>query len=187
MIAAIVLSILPYTHAAAMTIDEAYRAIPHQRTIFEDRSPGIDPKEAPFLREFFEQVDLAMVARVRTLMWFQSDGGRGAPFHQYEERIGEVLGHLKAMRVPGRLVGPHRLVIEAIEGQRHYFAEWQAARDQGQPFQPRLVKGGGGHPLIQSSSGKLIAAYNALVRLHPQATAHNRQAFFDYLCALDFI
>jgi len=43
------------------------------------------------------------------------------------------------------------------------------------------------HPLVASSSGKLHRAYAELLALFPQEDAHNKAAFFDYLCALDFI
>jgi hypothetical protein len=45
----------------------------------------------------------------------------------------------------------------------------------------------GGHPLVASSSGKLHRAYGDLLALFPQEDAHNKAAFFDYLCAMDFI
>ncbi|MCP4488040.1 MAG: hypothetical protein GY820_12070 [Gammaproteobacteria bacterium] len=41
--------------------------------------------------------------------------------------------------------------------------------------------------LVKSSSQHLIAAHSLLKQLYPQETKHNQQAFFDYLCALDFI
>jgi hypothetical protein len=43
------------------------------------------------------------------------------------------------------------------------------------------------HPLVASSSGKLRRAYGELLTLFPQEDAHNKAAFFDYLCAMDFI
>jgi len=41
--------------------------------------------------------------------------------------------------------------------------------------------------LIQSSHQHLLAAYGVLMHSYPEETKHNKQAFFDYLCALDFI
>jgi len=182
-IVAVLVSLCVPAHATAMTIDEAYQAIPHKRTIFDGRAPDFDPGELLFLREFFEQVDLAMVARVQTLMWFQSAGGRGAPLPHYEAQIKAVLDHLKGMAVPVRLTHVHRLVVEAIQEQHRFFVESQAAREQGRPFEPRYAS----HPLVKTASHKLVTAYNVLIQLYPNATAHNKQAFFDYLCALDFI
>lgn len=43
------------------------------------------------------------------------------------------------------------------------------------------------HPKVRSASGKLLGAYGNLMRMYPNEDGTNRQAFFDYLCALDFI
>jgi hypothetical protein len=127
------------------------------------------------------------VARVEALQWFQSAGGRGAPFHQYEAQVAAILDRLQGMTVPSRLAHVHQLVVGAIQTQQKFYAEWQATKEQGRPFQPRLVGGGAGHPLIQSSSQKLHSAYDELMQLYPEASWRNKDAFFDYLCALDFV
>ncbi|NIP39793.1 MAG: hypothetical protein GWO07_16190 [Candidatus Dadabacteria bacterium] len=41
--------------------------------------------------------------------------------------------------------------------------------------------------LVHSSSNKLKRAYSILMKKCPKENGHNRQAFFDDLCALDFI
>ena len=42
-------------------------------------------------------------------------------------------------------------------------------------------------PLVQSSHNKLMKAYQLLNVQFPKEHAHNKAAFFDHLCALDFI
>ena len=71
------------------------------------------------------------------------------------------------------------LIFDAISEQRRYLKAWQ---DSGNPryFDAQA-------PLVRSSHGKLIAAYNHLMRLFGEENPHNKQAFFDHLCALDFI
>ena len=61
------------------------------------------------------------------------------------------------------------------------------ATAEGQPFPYALHKGGNVHSLVRSSSNQLIQAYDYLMQSYPQESPHNRQAFFDHLCALDFI
>ena len=43
------------------------------------------------------------------------------------------------------------------------------------------------HYKVRSSSANLQGAYSDLMRLYSSENATNKQAFFDYLCALDFI
>lgn len=71
------------------------------------------------------------------------------------------------------------MIREAIDEQHRYLSMWQESGQTG-CFSPVA-------PLIRSSHGKLIAAYNDLMALYAQEGSHNRQAFFDHLCALDFI
>ena len=177
-----------FSPALAMTVEEAYRAIPHKQTTFDPLSVRMNKEQANFLEGFFKLVDLAVVERVQTLIRFQTDGGRGVPFQHYQVQINNLLFQFRAMRVPTRqLENIHKLVIEAIEEQRGYFEMWHEAIDQGKPFKFKLTDSGPRHPLITSSHKKLIQSYNQLMRLFPKENQHNRQAFFDHLCALDFI
>ena len=43
------------------------------------------------------------------------------------------------------------------------------------------------HPKVRSSSANLREAYSNLMRIYPSENSTNKQAFFDYLCALDFV
>jgi hypothetical protein len=43
------------------------------------------------------------------------------------------------------------------------------------------------HPRVQSASGALRAAYQTLIARYPEQGASNKDAFFDYHCALDFL
>jgi hypothetical protein len=40
---------------------------------------------------------------------------------------------------------------------------------------------------VQTASARLHEAYAELMRLYPGEGTHNRDAFFDYLCALDYL
>ena len=50
-----------------MTVEEAYKAIPHRYTPFEAGSASMTSQESRFLADFFGLVNLAIVERVQTL------------------------------------------------------------------------------------------------------------------------
>ena len=79
------------------------------------------------------------------------------------------------------------LITTALREQGSYFREWDQATAKRQPFPYTLYQGGNFHSLVRSSSSKLIQAYNHLMQSYPKESPHNRQAFFDHLCALDFL
>lgn len=62
-------------------------------------------------------------------------------------------------------------------------SDQQAYFDQGQPGQPFQA----GSPLVRSSSGKLKQAYGKLMSRYPGQSQWIQDAFFDHLCALDFV
>ena len=70
----------------------------------------------------------------------------------------------------------------AIETQRRYFDKWEQKISQGEHFQ---FERNDLH--IQTAHRLLIQSYNKLIKLYPNSSAQNRQAFYDHLCALDFI
>ena len=157
--------------SAAMTVEQAYRAIPHERTVFDVGAATMEAEERTFLERFFDLIDQAIVARVERMQALPS---RGAPSDRYDE----LLQHFGAMPVPVRLRHVHQLVIDAVKEQRASLDEW---RRSGATSDIRR------HPRVQRASQKLHAAYGELMQLFPREGAHNQQAFYDYLCALDFI
>src|SRR3990172_9139356 len=50
--------------SARFSVEEAYAAIPHRRTVFRFERSAIDGPERAYLRLMFEVIDLAVVARV---------------------------------------------------------------------------------------------------------------------------
>jgi hypothetical protein len=162
------------TSAVETSVEEAYRAIPHRRTVFDAGTARMSPEEREYLRRLFDLVDLGIVERVGTLGWLKSKGGREPSAENYDR----VVNQLNALSVPPRLGSVHRLVSEAMVEQRAALAEWRKTA---------VPSDFAGHSLVASSSGKLRRAYGELLALFPQEDAHNKAAFFDYLCAMDFI
>lgn len=160
--------------SAGMSVEEAYRAIPHRRTVFDLDLAKMSQEEQAYLQQLFSLIDLAIVERVEMLIWIQSRGEDGALAQDYHE----ILWQLSRLTIPSRLGSVHQLVVEAIEEQWAALQEW---RKTGLPANfPR-------HPLVASSSRKLLRAYGELLQLFPREGNRNKAAFFDYLCALDFI
>ena len=178
--------LLSVTSFSAMSVEEAYRAIPHRYTPFESKSVKMSPKEAAALQEFFRLLNLAIIDRVQAQAWFQSNGKRGVAFPDYLRSTDGLVGQLEALALPESLKPAHRDVIDAVKDQRAYFEEWHRTVRRGEPF--RYPPGASPHhPRVLSSSQKLQQAYGQLIQLYPQETERTKQAFFDHLCALDFI
>ena len=171
---------------SAMSVEEAYRAIPHRYTPFESKSVKMSPKDAAALQGFFRLLNLAIVERVQAQTWFQSNGKRGVAFPNYQRSTDGLIAQLEALTQPDSLKAVHRDVIDALRDQRAYFEEWQRAVRRGELF--RYQPGASPHhPRVLSSSKKLQQAYGRLIQHYPQETERTKQAFFDHLCALDFI
>lgn len=153
----------------AMTVDEAYAAIPHKKTRFDAAAATMGMAERQLLDIFFGLTDLAVAERVSAMIAIR-DG------KAYSGNYDAILARLAALDVPEKLKRAHDLVTQAVREQRQYLGLMAA----GEAFSR-------GAPLVHSSHQKLVAAYSELMRLYPQEGAHNRTAFFDHLCALDFI
>ena len=78
-----------------------------------------------------------------------------------------LLAELRALALPPRLQPVQRLVVEAVVAERAYLDGEASA--------------------VHMASTRLHEAYGQLMRLYPEEGAQNRDAFFDYLCALDFL
>jgi hypothetical protein len=175
----VILAFLPFSAAYAgktaeprirqsMSVDEAYKAIPHQKTRFDTSSASMASDEKAFLDLFFMLSDIAVVERVETQIALST---HKTPPANYDK----ILRRLEGLTVPAKLSAAHRLVTEAVKEQRQYLDTLKG----GGAFDPNA-------PLVESSHQKLLQAYGELMRLYPAESTHNRQAFFDHLCALDF-
>ncbi len=158
-----------------MTVTAAYQAIPHRRTFFDIKQSKIDQQSANTLHSLFNWTDKAVVERVENLQ-AMFDNNR----ERYRaENYRMILDALQSLRVPRKIGQAHALIIEAVREQQSYFDQLHVSDNK--------IHFNTGHPLIQSSHKKLLDAYNQLMLKFPHENAKNRQAFFDHLCALDFI
>ena len=166
----------------AMTVEEAYRAIPHEQTDFDTKAAKMSAEESAFLAQFFTLVNYAIVAKVETLQWFSSKGRHGSPYGQYKMKIDNLITEFQGLNVPKNLTDVHKLVLESVIIQHAYYEKWDTAVKRGEQF--RFNRN---DQLISNSSARLIQAYHLLMAHYPQEAKNNKSAFYDYLCALDFI
>jgi len=60
-----------------LTVQEAYEAIPHRRTLFDYNTSLMSTQEKKYLSKVFNLTDLATVERVNMLIWLTSEGQAG--------------------------------------------------------------------------------------------------------------
>jgi hypothetical protein len=162
-----------------LSVEQAYAAIPHRRTVWDASNSSIPPDEKAYLRVIFEVMDEAVAVRVAGLQNFSAGQfDKSDPAAQYDQLIGFARG----IPVPGALADYHQKVLDALMGQRQFFADWKSEREQ---F--RFARQIGDHPGARTASAALRAAYNDLMAKYPNESSTNKDAFFDYHCALDFL
>jgi hypothetical protein len=165
-----------------MTIEEAYRAIPHGKTDFMIQNSKLDLESKIYLKQMFDLVNMAIVQRVQTLRWFTSHGKKGNNYQEYAANTATIQRKLNELKAPPSLMNAKLLVAQSLDDQLSYFRKWEPHVTKG-----KLYQFNSRDPLIQSSHRNLINAYNQLMGTFPLESKVNKQAFFNHLCALDFI
>ena len=82
-------------------------------------------------------------------------------------KTGRAAAREPRARAAAAIAAGQRLVVEAVVAERVYLDGEASA--------------------VHTASARLHEAYGQLMRLYPEEGAQNRDAFFDYLCALDFL
>ena len=169
----------PPTVDVGLTVDQAYFAIPHRRTIWRESDSTVPSTERAYLRATFEMLDQAVAVRVAGQQNFT---GQRFDSPDIDGEYGRLIAYAQAMPVPVGLASYHRKILDALAGERQYFADWKPARDG---FQ--FARQPANHPGVRQASSNLRAAYGELMAKYPEESQSNRDAFFDYHCALDFL
>lgn len=163
--------------ARALTLEEAYKAIPHQQTTYKKEISKLDPELSNDMEEFFHLVDLAVVSRVEALQILRTSRGRVEKQITDLKRLAQ---RLKQFRLPSDAAEVSHLVGNATMDQANYLQSVaKGNRLDVQQMSADLR--------VQSASEKLKQAYSLLIKLYPQEGKENKQAFYDHLCALDFL
>jgi hypothetical protein len=162
-----------------LSVDAAYAAIPHRRTAMDFATSNMPDEDRRFLEVAFHLIDQAIRLRVSTCQKFSNaEFGDSRPISDMDR----LIQHLQGIDAPASLAGYQAQLLEALSDQRGFFEEW---RLQGQQFQ--FASSIASHPRVQGASTALRSAYGILMQNYPNESSNNKEAFFDYHCALDFI
>lgn len=159
----------------SMGIAQAYRAIPHNQVTYRSSKSVLNKEEAEYLEEAFSLVDLAVVERMTLLRTIQRNMNRPLRLDNYEQ----ILKRFLTLAVPPGLDYFHDQVVASIVEEKDYY--------QGLQNQPSVTAVNLRHPLIQGTHRRLVASHQFLTKRYPQESRSNQQAFYEHLCALDFI
>jgi len=169
----------PPTVAVGMSVDRAYAAIPHRRTVWLASDSTATPEENTYLNATFQLVDQAIAARVAG---FQSYSRGDFDSLDIDAQFGQLVNYARAATPPKSLAAYHQDILSALSGERQFFQDWKANR--GQFVYAEHIEN---HPAVRAASDASRAAYSELMRLFPREQQNNKDAFFDYHCALDFL
>ena len=136
----------PPTLNPGISVDDAYAAIPHRRTVWAEEGSTVPAPERDYLKVMFRLEDEAVAARVAGLQKYSRN--------QFEDSD-----------------------VDSEFDQLITFA-------RGAVPPPSLIDQ---NPAARKASGELRAAYEELMSKYPQEGQTNKDAFFDYHCALDFM
>jgi hypothetical protein len=162
-----------------MSVEQAYAAIPHRRTVWVERDSSVPPEEKAYLRVIFQVVDEAIAVRVTGLQSFSSERFDSVDVDGQFDRL---ISFARTMPVPARLTSYHNDILTALSSDRQFFSDWKS-QGVSFPFAQQIA----GHASVQAASAAAHAAYGELMSKYPSENAGNKDAFFDYHCALDFL
>lgn len=169
----------PPAVVADFGVEEAYAAIPHRRTVWDAGASPATAAERAYLEVAFTVAERATAVRVGGLRRYWNEDFAGVDVLGGYDGL---IAYLASVEPPPRLAAYHGKLAIALADQRAFFAEWERA-EAGFPHARDLAT----HPKVRSASAALKAAYRQLMSRYPGEGAHNRDAFFDVHCALDFL
>jgi hypothetical protein len=165
--------------ARAMSPEEAYAAIPHARTTFETRSSTLPAAQADSLKRLFALSDQGVILKVEGM---RAQRARNAgELKRVLAGYDKLVENLEAQPFTGEVAPARDLIAKALRDHKRYMA----SRPEGgmQFARNELVSA----PDVKRASASLVQAYNLLMQSFPREAERNKAAFFDYLCALDYL
>ena len=173
----LLLEVSSVSFAWGLTVDEAYQAIPHRRTPYEARLSTLSATEREFLAKLFSLSDEALVERITALTAFRE--GNRAQLERYEEHITRILTTLRALPEPASAHELAATLGQAIEHQRAFFRAAFSSSTQ----EVKIATDSS----VRTASNELRRLYTDLMTRYSGEHPHNRDAFYQHLCALDFL
>jgi hypothetical protein len=161
------------------SVEDAYVAIPHRRTVWDKNGSTVPTGEKEYLQTMFQVLDQAVRVRVAGQQAFSNQRFDSADIDGEFKRL---IAFGRSMPVPSNLNSYHQQILSALSSERQYFADWKSQGDRF-PFAQQVVN----HPGVRSASANLRSAYGELMSKYPNESPSNKDAFYDYHCALDFL
>jgi hypothetical protein len=161
------------------SVEEAYAAIPHRRTVWDENGSTIPTGEKEYLQTMFQVLDQAVRVRVAGQQAYSNQQFDSADI---DGEFNRLIVFARSMPVPTTLNSYHQQILSALSSERQYFADWKSQGDRF-PFAQQVAN----HPGVRSASANLRSAYGELMSKYPNESPSNKDAFFDYHCALDFL
>jgi hypothetical protein len=165
--------------AGAMTPDEAYAAIPHRRTLYEPPKSPVAAEKARELGRLFALTDEGVVLRVQGMRAHRERNA--AEVRNLLLRYDALIAKLAAEKFGSEVTPARDLIADGVRMHRKFLASRPAG---GITFVRNELTA---TPDVTQASRKLIGAYHLLMAAFPKEAAHNKTAFYDHLCALDYL
>ena len=162
-----------------LSVERAYEAIPHRRTVWNDASSSAPDREKAYLKTIFQVLDQATAVRVAGM---QNYAAGHLEYSDPDSEYEQLINFARGMKPPKKLETYHSYILLGLTNQRQFFTEWKT---QGNKF--AYSRSPSTHPGVQRASGALRSAYSELMAQYPAEAQANKDAFFDYHCALDFL
>lgn len=166
-------------------IEGAYaaRQIEHVKL---DPSDGSDlsSEDLRFFEELFALADEVVLINTNVLRWFLSGESKGLHAADYAERNTALALRFEALEVPARAESVRGYLIEMLELERRFVAEWYAANESGLVFSSQLTKESAYHEGLHRSGRLLLKSYAELRALFPGAGETTKRAIRLHLHAM---
>ena len=147
----------------------------------EFSASNMPDQDQRFLEVAFHLIDQGIRLRVTTYQKFSRGGVKDS---QSISDMDRLIDYLQKTEAPASLSAYKARLLQALSDQRAFFEEW---RTQGEQFEYGTPQTLATHPKVQSASAALRDAYGILMETYPNQVNNNKEAFFDYHCALDFL
>jgi hypothetical protein len=167
-------------NAAAMTVDDAYAALKQRRTVFDAGATKASKAQVENLRRIFAIAEAGTILKVRAYQ--ARSRGDKAEYTAVMRDYDSLVGASKRLAVTPEIKPAMELVAGAIEQQRAVFNA-SAGKPASMLSRPELERNGDARKI----HGELVRAHDLLLKMFPNEPTVNRNAFHDYLSALDFL
>jgi hypothetical protein len=170
---------VPAFAAPPLSVEQAYAAVQHRRTPFDARAGKLPASATDALHRFFTLSDQLVVARV-SAMRAQAEGDAKG-LQNALEAYDAGSSRLRSEPLTAEVGQARDLVLEAMSMQKRFLASRPAGSMRFVRAELQQA------PDVKQASLRLHRAYSILMRAYPETLGGQRQAFFDHLCALDFL